>query len=295
MLSVLKTTITPCVSLVLATLLAMFAGAATASSPFSEDNPNTATPAQVTAAIKDLAEADREALLDFVAGNALFTLYHEAGHMLVSELELPVLGKEEDAADNFAAVSMLQFEDETVNHLLSAAMDGWFLLANKNEVAEADFAGEHSLDIQRGYKVLCLMVGKDAKTFGDLAVELELEADRIESCAQDYADAEFAWAKILEPHQRADNDPDRKIKVVYGPAPVGMQLLTEDFKTNELMELVAEELDAFYKLPEPVVFRAVRCGEENAFWHPQKREMHLCYERLNQMADLYLRYLKAEQ
>jgi hypothetical protein len=36
--------------------------------------------------------------MDFAMHDALYTMYHEVGHMLVGELGLPVLGKEEDAA-----------------------------------------------------------------------------------------------------------------------------------------------------------------------------------------------------
>jgi NOL1/NOP2/fmu family ribosome biogenesis protein len=37
----------------------------------------------------------------------LFILLHESAHGLVNQMELPVLGKEEDAADAFATVTML--------------------------------------------------------------------------------------------------------------------------------------------------------------------------------------------
>ena len=38
--------------------------------------------------------------LRFITANAEFTLLHEMGHLLISELQLPVLGREEDAADH---------------------------------------------------------------------------------------------------------------------------------------------------------------------------------------------------
>ena len=40
--------------------------------------------------------------VEFVTGNVLFVLAHEVGHALIREMELPVLGKEEDAADAVA-------------------------------------------------------------------------------------------------------------------------------------------------------------------------------------------------
>ena len=40
--------------------------------------------------LERLQTDDLEDLFGFVAGNVLFALYHEGGHMLVSELDLPV-------------------------------------------------------------------------------------------------------------------------------------------------------------------------------------------------------------
>jgi hypothetical protein len=40
--------------------------------------------------------------IEFVAGNVIFATAHEVGHMLIADLGLPVLGREEDAADAFA-------------------------------------------------------------------------------------------------------------------------------------------------------------------------------------------------
>ena len=40
----------------------------------------------------------------FAMHDAAFTMYHEVGHLLVGELGLPVLGKEEDAVDSWATI-----------------------------------------------------------------------------------------------------------------------------------------------------------------------------------------------
>ena len=40
--------------------------------------------------------------MEFVTGNMLFALAHEMGHVFITEMGLPVLGQEEDAADAHA-------------------------------------------------------------------------------------------------------------------------------------------------------------------------------------------------
>ncbi|MFY8102162.1 MAG: DUF4344 domain-containing metallopeptidase, partial [Allorhizobium sp.] len=46
---------------------------------------------------EELTEEQVQEGQQFVINNAIFILFHEAGHMLVSEFNLPVLGREEDA------------------------------------------------------------------------------------------------------------------------------------------------------------------------------------------------------
>src|SRR5262249_6415138 len=50
---------------------------------------------------KGHSEEQRRKSLEFILGNVLFAVTHEVGHMLVSRMNLPVLGREEDAADAF--------------------------------------------------------------------------------------------------------------------------------------------------------------------------------------------------
>lgn len=251
----------------------------------------------VTTLDQDLAELPREELEDlfvFVAGNALFTLYHEGGHMLISELGLPVLAQEEDAVDNLATVSMLAADSDDMDAYLTQAMIGWFLIAEET-YEDLIFYDEHDLDQQRGYTILCLMVGADEDAFLPLARELDLPEERIETCGFDYDQAAESWEIVTEPHLRDSNTPAGRIKVVHDPAPDGLEGVALFLKESGLMEMVAEELDTFYDLPEEVTFRAAACGEENAFWDPDQREVILCHELLGGFADIYLSLTDEDQ
>jgi Putative metallopeptidase len=57
--------------------------------------------------LKGLTEQQRIDRVEFVAGNTLVLLSHELGHVLIAELHLPLLGREEDAADTYAALRLL--------------------------------------------------------------------------------------------------------------------------------------------------------------------------------------------
>ena len=60
--------------------------------------------------IKDSAE--------FVTGNVLFVLAHETGHALISEFGLPVLGREEDAADSLAAIVAIKMANSFADRVV---------------------------------------------------------------------------------------------------------------------------------------------------------------------------------
>ena len=235
-----------------------------------------------------LAEDDLGDLLDFVVGNVLFTLYHEAGHMLVSELNLPVLGQEENAVDSLATIAMLESGDEEMDYLLSQAMLGWFLSAS-DRFEDLIFYGEHDLDQQRGYRVLCLMVGSDPDAFADLAKELDLPKERQDDCTYEYDQAVDAWDGVTQNHLNADGaSRKRMISVSHRPPPPAFAAFATLLQETELMEFVAEDMDGFYRLPAPVAFLSDSCGEANAFWNPNAREMTLCYELLAAFAEIYL-------
>ncbi|WP_428687560.1 DUF4344 domain-containing metallopeptidase [Roseibium sp.] len=243
--------------------------------------------------LADLSKEDLNELFVFVAGNTLFTLYHESGHMLVSELGLPVLAQEEDAVDNLATVSMLAAGSEDMDLFLTNAMVGWFLIADEN-YDNLVFYDEHDLDQQRGYRMLCLMVGSDEEAFIDLALELGLPEERIETCSIDYEQVSASWEVTTDPFVRDSETPAGKIKIVYDPAQADLEPLALFLKESTLMELVAREIDTFYQLPEMITFRAKTCGMENAFWDPDTREVILCHELLAGFAELYLDSLAAE-
>jgi hypothetical protein len=61
------------------------------------------------------SDAERRDTVRFVVGNLLFVLLHEVGHVQIHEMGLPVLGREEDAADGYASIMMLAMRTSSPN------------------------------------------------------------------------------------------------------------------------------------------------------------------------------------
>jgi len=77
----------------------------------------------------------------FVVNNAIFTLFHEAGHMLIAEFGLPVLGREEDAVDALSSILLLEGDSEELDVAIQDAADAWFLTdeAKDGGLTDTDF------------------------------------------------------------------------------------------------------------------------------------------------------------
>lgn len=122
--------------------------------------------------------------VDFVLANSRHVLYHEIGHMYVDLFDLPVLGKEEDAVDMLATVMMLSDGRNDAASGLADAADGWYYSERTRgtSYSEADFSGQHSLDIQRSFTITCLVVGSDFDAHSRFATRFGLSIDRQKGC-----------------------------------------------------------------------------------------------------------------
>jgi len=140
---------------------------------------------------------------DTILGPVLDVFLHETGHAVYDMLQIPILGRQEDAADQFAAYVMLRLGKEEARKLILGAAYGYNIQMPQGVrvTMEVDaFSNEHSLPAQRAYNVLCIAYGADSKLFADV-VELEfLPKKRAELCPYEYEDLTFAMTKLIGPH-----------------------------------------------------------------------------------------------
>jgi hypothetical protein len=234
----------------------------------------------------------RQELVEFVSGNMLFVLLHELAHAAMTELDLPVLGRKEDAADSFAALTLIHIKSGFSDSVLTEAAKGWFL-ADRRDRKEGDpipYYDEHGLNQQRAFQIVCYMVGADPIRFMDLAAETKLPKNRQESCAEDYRDAAKSWGVVLQPHLRASDQPETKIDVVYGVAGGRLEISAQVARSIKLLEPVAARSAELVVWPAPFSLEMQTCGSVNARWVPATRKLTLCYELAEDFADLYREY-----
>jgi putative metallopeptidase DUF4344 len=243
--------------------------------------------------LKNLTDQQRLDRVNFVVGNTLFVLLHEIGHVHVSDMNLPVLGREEDAADAFAALTMLKLGTSFSHRVLTEASKGWFLSDRRDQQTGAAplYYDEHSLSQQRAYQVVCLMVGSDPVKFKDLAKETKLPESRQESCKDDYVIASRSWDKVLDQHRRTSEQPETRIEVAYSDAKGDLDVFARSFRAVHILEAVAQRSAATYRWPEPFALKMESCGRAGASWDDKTRILKMCYELAFDFAELYRAYV----
>ncbi len=228
--------------------------------------------------------------LRFVTTNSEFTLLHEMGHLLIHELQLPVLGREEDAADQLGFMGLFLIHDRQQTpdfplRLLDVA-DYWRLEWQNAKDSEEQIQAwdNHALDEQRFYNIACLAYGSDPKNLEWIIEMTGLPEERAFYCQDEYEQAKYAAFWFREHFKRSHDTPiQHRIKVIYDAPPHhldgGSELLEKVEASGEL-EAIAERASSFFELPRNLTLRLASCGAPDSWYNTKTGELTLCYERI---------------
>lgn len=214
------------------------------------------------------AQAD-DARAQFVASNMIATFYHEFGHALVDILDIPVLGREEDAVDALAVLLIDGLWDEEDSPLLIADVAYGYALsiAHDGELDDSVWWGEHSLDEQRFAAMVCQYYGAEPDTRAELAQDLGMPADMADTCITIWEQLADSWMVFLEDLHDLPRD--------FG------LVMREPVADETLAALMREEIDLInqlFGLPEDIFVAVAPCGEANAFYDPANKQITICTE-----------------
>jgi len=131
-----------------------------------------------------------------VIGPFLFIVLHETAHAVFAVLAVPVLGREEDAADQVAAYAATRLGGDFAERMLRAAAF-MYDTDSARKPGEDDFADVHGLDRQRFYNVLCIAWGSDPKRYAFAKDLGKLPDERAEGCADEYHQVRYAVQTLI--------------------------------------------------------------------------------------------------
>lgn len=140
--------------------------------------------------------------VDAVVGQFFYIVSHEMGHAMFDLLDVPVFGRPEDAADQFATYIMLQFGKEEARRLIMGAAHSYKRWVTQPKVTAplVAFSDAHSPPAVRFYNLLCLAYGADPQLFADLVTDDFLPRERAGSCRKEYGEIVYAFKKLIVPH-----------------------------------------------------------------------------------------------
>jgi hypothetical protein len=144
---------------------------------------------------------------DAIVGQFLFWTLHETGHAVFDIFQVPLFGREEDAADQFAGYLMLHFGKEQARRWIEGA--AYSAEEFMKDFGPMDnFASVHGLPQQRFYNLLCLAYGADPVLFADVTHEMMnkmaergfLPKRRADNCQYEFQTFDHAFKTAIGPH-----------------------------------------------------------------------------------------------
>jgi len=138
-----------------------------------------------------------------VGASNLFVVFHETGDALITLYQLPVAGREEEAADQIATLILLGSGKEGGSTAIDSA--SVLLAQEKNaevraKLARLPFWSGHGFNEARLTDILCWVYGRDPQAFQELVGDGTLPAPRAQGCAAEYETVAKTWAEPLAPY-----------------------------------------------------------------------------------------------
>jgi len=135
-----------------------------------------------------------------IVGPTVEVFLHEIGHAAFHLLKVPIMGREEDAADQFAAYEMVHLDNDLTRQTIDGVAFMYWHETLSQDPKLKHFADVHSIPAQRYYNLLCLAYGEDPKQFVDLVEKKLLPESRAQGCVEEYKALDYAVRKLIYPY-----------------------------------------------------------------------------------------------
>jgi hypothetical protein len=165
---------------------------------------------EAIASIEDLAKgatSEADDLTALVTGGVIEEVLHCMADGILQVFDVPVWGRERDAADLLAAFLMLKFDERAAKVAIigAARLFGYATSA----MGKVDYVSEVSPPAQRFYNFLCIAYGGERRDFQGVVDQGFLPKSRAKRCEGEYNMIRKAFDLRLMPHV----DPDLVVKI----------------------------------------------------------------------------------
>jgi hypothetical protein len=142
---------------------------------------------------------ERTARDEATKGAVISMFLHEVAHALIDRWDLSITGREEDAADQFSTLMLINGLPGGEEIAMDSARSfKWLAVQEKG--LEKDYSDPHSFDEQRFYNIICLVYGHRPERYEYLIRNGSLPTERAFECEEDYRRLNKSWQTLLAPH-----------------------------------------------------------------------------------------------
>ncbi len=201
------------------------------------------------------------AFADFTANNLLAIFYHELGHAVIDQMQVPIFGQDQDAADSLSILLIDALYDSDDAEVIAYDSASLFWAEAQDEPA---FWDTHGPDEQRYFNTVCLFYGADPDAREDFASDLELPQERADGCEDEFAMASDSWNGVL--------DEMSKSNALKG------KLVLQAGAENSVISQEIKALNVEFSWPRDIPVKLEDCGEANAFYDLDEPSITMCRE-----------------
>jgi hypothetical protein len=283
--------------LTIATLLLVLTSSFSNASPHQTDSLNEDSPSNITF---DPAKAFHQDF--YVQSNLEFTLLHELAHAVIELNDIPVLGGQEQAADQVAIMLLMMaddFDKKDINSVLLnklLAISGEWMLEWQKEKKDNQpiYWGTHPLAIQRFYEVTCLVYGSNPDKLEALRKDKMLPVERAWDCDIEFDQTRkaLAWLatkvtdfkfneswQLVKAKDSKDQFPGR-VNIVWIKADTKEQkrIYNTLKSSSELAQLIERTNNLLNLKHDITLYMEPFCRTPDAWWDGNKNNITVCYD-----------------
>ena len=152
---------------------------------------------------------------EVIVGGLVGAVLHAAGSAMFDMFHVPILGSDDDAADQISTYIALQFGPQVARTVVKGTYYVWdtydYQITHGNQ--QYNFASGSSVPVQREYNILCIAYGGAPSSFNDLIdkglLKRVTSAERHDDCKDEFKQVQETFLKTVHP-----NVDDGKMRII---------------------------------------------------------------------------------
>ncbi len=260
----------------------------------------------------ELTQNDIDEIYEFATNASMGIIFHEIGHLIVDEFNVPIFNNEEDVADSFMAWSLIQIPDEYASYedyeyyaeephkVIKGISDYYYYLTllgrDTSEVygKDSEYA-IHSTDNKRFFNIACFMKGSNPEVFNTYITKRGFDYILEDQCDYNYWQMSDAWWDVFKGSAQGEEyefwevyveNYVQKIFLNFQDTNVNIHQYFEEYAKPTILYFL-QNVIAQVKLQEDYILSFEYCGGDiNAYYISSQNKILFCYELVEEFMNV---------